>query len=63
MRCYFCDKELIDGESKGFVCICDRCLGVAEKSEVRAVKKIYVLTKENAALARQLWLNNLTFRK
>lgn len=46
MKCYFCDKHLVDGESKDFVCICDNCLKVVEKSEARMVKKVYELTKK-----------------
>lgn len=45
MKCYFCDKELMKGENDGFVCICDECLELAEKSEARMVKKVCALTK------------------
>jgi len=50
MKCYFCDKELADGKNDGFVCICDKCLDVAERSEARTGKKVYELTKEVALL-------------
>lgn len=48
MRCYFCDKILIDGESENFICVCNKCLELAEASEARMVKTIYALTKERA---------------
>lgn len=45
MKCYMCDKELIEGKEKGFVCICDKCLKVMEKSEARMVGMIDRLRK------------------
>jgi len=40
MQCLFCDKNLHKDVEENFVCICNKCLDVAEKSEARMVKMI-----------------------
>jgi len=40
MKCYFCDKHLLNYEATEFICICDNCLSVLEANESRLVKKI-----------------------
>ena len=40
MECLFCDKNLHEDVATEFVCICNKCLDIAEKSEERMVKMI-----------------------
>ena len=39
-NCIFCDKKLLPEKHPGFVCICDKCLNHAEKSEARTTELV-----------------------
>ena len=40
MLCTLCDKKLLEGEYRGFVCICDKCFELLEKEEKRRTELI-----------------------
>lgn len=53
MECYFCDKQLFDGKTTEFICICNKCLIVMEKSEARIIKNSCFLTNMIDELKKQ----------
>lgn len=49
MKCFLCGKDLMAGDNIGFVCVCDRCLELWEKTEARSVDMIVALREEIAS--------------
>lgn len=51
MKCHICEKPLTDTDSNMvFVCICVKCLGFMEKSDVRQAEEMVNLTNKISEL-------------
>jgi hypothetical protein len=55
MKCYICSVVLTATEENAvFVCICKRCLGFVEKSDVRKAEEMANLSNKNTELVNAL---------